>query len=107
MTLNVLVEVPPQALKEQGNTALKKGETDVAIRLYTDAITSLQSPESTGGEKSSGGAADTELLAVCLTNRGVARMSRKPKASDADITAAVADFTKATNVHPDYSKGSP
>ncbi len=99
-------EVPPQALKEKGNSALKRGETDVAIRLYTDAIAALQSPVSAAdAAQSSGGAADTELLAVCLTNRGVARMGRKPKASDADIAAAVADFTKATNVHPDYSKG--
>ena len=28
-------DVPPQALKEKGNSALKKGETDVAIRLCT------------------------------------------------------------------------
>eukprot|EP01044_Picomonas_judraskeda_P024936 COSAG03_NODE_7048_length_970_cov_27.625718_2_plen_65_part_00 len=31
-------------------------------------------------------------------------MSRKPKASDEDIALAVADCTKATTVHPDYSK---
>ena len=86
---------PPAQLKESGNTALKKGDTDGAVALYTAAITGCQAE---GSEKSSGGGADTELLAVCLTNRGVARMGRKPKMLSDDLSLAVADFTKATQV---------
>ena len=61
-------------LKTQGNTALKTGDTAGAIAKYTEAIAACEADDSRSGGMGQSGA---NLLAVCLTNRGIARMSTK------------------------------
>ena len=58
----------------QGNTALKTGDTAGAIAKYTEAIAACEADDSRSGGMGQSGA---NLLAVCLTNRGIARMSTK------------------------------
>ena len=55
--------------KEAGNTAFKRQEHAEAIEQYTLAVGSLGQIDAGSGSGKSG-----RLLAVCLTNRGVARL---------------------------------
>ena len=55
--------------KEAGNTAFKRQEHAEAVEQYTLAVESL-------GQIDAGSGKSDRLLAVCLTNRGVARLGQ-------------------------------
>ena len=55
--------------KEAGNTAFKRQEHAEAVEQYTLAVGSL-------GQIGAGSGKSGRLLAVCLTNRGVARLGQ-------------------------------
>ena len=55
--------------KEAGNTAFKRQEHAEALEQYTLAVGSL-------GQIDAGSGKSGRLLAVCLTNRGVARLGQ-------------------------------
>ena len=57
--------------KEGGNTAFKRQEHAEALEQYTLAVESLGQIDA-GSESGKSG----RLLAVCLTNRGVARLGQ-------------------------------
>jgi hypothetical protein len=85
-----MAEVKSQAelLKEAGNAALKAGQVERAVKLYSDAIVACEEAANDLGHNGGGGAAAAaaalpRLRAVCLTNRGVARCARSPSLCDA------------------------
>ena len=98
--------------KEAGNAALKRGDPTEAVRQYTLAVEAL-------GQIDIGGTAvekhqvhirrgwrespSAELLAICLTNRGVARLATSPQAVLAP--EPMADFRAAISADPFYAKG--
>ena len=61
-------------LATQAEDLAEVGDTAGAIAKYTEAIAACEAEDSRSGGMGQSGA---NLLAVCLTNRGIARMSTK------------------------------
>ena len=74
-------------LKEEGNTALKAGDAQNALRLYSEGLTS---PD-----------LDDETAAVLHSNRAAVYSRLQPP----DWPAALGDATRCVALRPDWSKG--
>ena len=71
-----------------GNAALNSGDNDRAIRAYKKAVTVWEKTEST--------TIPSEMMAMCLTNLGIAYTRKE------SVVEAIAAFDRSIEIHPSF-----